>query len=78
MDVLKPLGGIINLKEDNLNIQQIARTTTIKMHEEEVPEPSTINQCNLRGLDTYEELTMEEIQAKVEFLKTMSQTTKNM
>ena len=36
MDVLKPLGGIINFKGDTLTIQQEKRTTTIRMHEEEV------------------------------------------
>ena len=74
IDILKPLGGIINLKEDTLTIQQEKQTTTIQMHEEEV---SATNLCNLRGLDIHEELTVEEIQAKMESWKNMSEINKH-
>ena len=67
---------MIDLRDNTLTIHQETRTTTIKMHED-ATEAIISNKCNLRTLETSGELTIERVQAKMDSLGAMPQTTKN-
>ena len=45
IDVLKPLGGMISLKDDTLIIHDETRATSVKLHEENATEAIISSQC---------------------------------
>ena len=76
VDVLRTMGRLINLRDGTLTLNQESKTATIKMYEEESPEDPRANPGEVRLLETYEELTEEQLQSKIESGETMPQAMK--
>ena len=76
IDVLRTMGSLVNLRDGTLTLHQESKTATIKMYGGELTEAPRTNQDEVRLLDSYEELTTEQLQAKIESRGTMPQAIK--
>ena len=76
IDVLKPLGGMINLKNNTLTVQDEIMSNTVELYEEDSVENPVSNHHDLRIMEVSEELTLEQVNTKMDSLKEMAQVCK--